>query len=83
MRARLKPQEIRWARCTVERLKGTNGWRSVRGLRETKMVRTTVLDPGADMIPDLVGRQVYAAAPDLLCVADFTKWVRRVGQKGL
>jgi putative transposase len=57
------------ARCTVERLMRSNGW---RGATRAKKVRTTVADPAATRAPDLVNRQFAAPAPNTLLVADFT-----------
>jgi IS30 family transposase len=57
------------ARCTVERLMRSNGW---RGATRAKTVRTTVADPAASRAPDLVNRQFRVEAPNRLLVADFT-----------
>ena len=57
------------ARCTVERLMTEQGW--VGALRGNA-VRTTIADPAAARMPDLVDRDFTATAPNQLWVADFT-----------
>jgi len=74
MWAHLRREGIEVARCTLERLMRTNGW---RGVTRTKMVRTTVADPAANRSPDLVDRQFQVPAPNVLVVAGFT-YVRLV-----
>ncbi len=69
MWAHLQRQGIPVARCTVERLMRTQGW---KGVIRRKKVRTTVADPAADRAPDLVDRQFRVPAPNMLVVADFT-----------
>jgi putative transposase len=66
----LNAQGVTVARCTVERLMRTNGWRgNVRGRRKP---RTTVPDPANPRHPDLVNRDFRASGPGQLLVADFT-----------
>lgn len=67
--AHLQRQGIPVARCTVERLMRTNGW---KGVVRRKKVRTTCPDPAASRAPDLVDRQFRVPAPNMLLVADFT-----------
>lgn len=74
MWAHLQRHGVEVARCTVERLMRSNGW---RGATRVKKVRTTVADPAATRAPDLVGRQFRVPAPNRLLVADFT-YVRLV-----
>lgn len=62
-------------RSTVERLMKANGW---RGVTRRKEVRTTIADPAAGRVPDLVDRKFGVAAPNVLLVADFT-YVRLTG----
>jgi putative transposase len=50
----LTREGIEVARCTVERLMRTNGWRAAT---RAQKVRTTVADPAATRAPDLVNRQ--------------------------
>jgi len=57
------------ARCTVERLMTRLGW---MGASRGKQVRTTIGDPAAARLPDLVDRDFTALAPNQLWVADFT-----------
>ena len=57
------------ARCTVERLMRELG---LAGAVRGKKVRTTVPDPSAERAPDLVRRNLVAAAPNRCWVADFT-----------
>jgi putative transposase len=65
----LRREDIRIARCTVERL-----MRSLRlqGIRRGKWCRTTIADTGANRPADLVQRQFKATRPNQLWVADFT-----------
>jgi len=70
MWAHLQREGIPVARRTVERIMRANGWRGVMRARRTQ--RTTEPDPAAARAPDLVGRQWWVAAPNLLEVADFT-----------
>jgi putative transposase len=69
MWAHLRRLGVPVARCTVERLMRSNGW---RGGTRAKKVRTTVVDPTATRAPDLVDRQFRVPAPNRLLVADFT-----------
>jgi putative transposase len=69
MWAHLQRQGVEVARCTVERLMRSNGW---RGATRAKKVRTTIPDPAATRAPDLVNRQFGVGAPNRLLVADFT-----------
>ena len=69
MWAYLQRQGIEVARCTIERLMRTHGW---RGVTRRKKVRTTIADPAAGRAPDLVDRQFRVPAPNVLLVADFT-----------
>lgn len=69
MWAHLQRQGIDVARCTIERVMRTNGW---RGVTRSKRVRTTIGDPGAVRAPDLVERQFAVGTPNALFVADFT-----------
>ena len=57
------------SRCTVERVMREMGW---RGALKKKNPRTTIADPSAQRVPDLVKRQFRAVAPNRLWVADFT-----------
>ena len=61
-RERLQQQEP-IARCTVERLIGELGLRTVVCGR---VKRTAIADPAARKLHDLVGRQFAPAAPDRL-----------------
>lgn len=69
MWAHLNRLGIPVARCTVERLMRSNGW---RGVVRTKKVHTTIPDRSAGRAADLVDRCFTAAAPSRLLVADFT-----------
>jgi putative transposase len=69
MWAHLNREGVPVARCTVERLMRSNGW---RGATRAKKVRTTLADPSASRAPDLVNRQFQVPAPNRLLVADFT-----------
>jgi transposase InsO family protein len=62
-------EEIRIARCTVERLMRSLG---LQGVRRGKWCRTTIADTGAKRPADLVQRQFKATRPNQLWVADFT-----------
>jgi transposase InsO family protein len=68
MWAHLNRQGIPVARCTVERIMRSRGW---RGARRGRRIRTTI-GGGVAKAPDLVRRQFHADAPNLLLVADFT-----------
>jgi putative transposase len=57
------------ARCTVERLMKAAG---LHGVRRGKRFITTTSDPAAARPPDLVQRDFTAAAPNRLCIVDFT-----------
>ena len=65
----LRRQGITAARCTVERLMRSHGW---RGVTRARVVRTTVPDSDHARAPDLVNRDFTAARPGQLVVADFT-----------
>ena len=69
MWAQLRRSGIPVARCTVERLMRSHGW---RGVLRARTERTTIADPAAARAPDLVNRQFTAGRPDQLHVADFT-----------
>lgn len=69
MWAHLQRQGMPAARCTIERLMRTHGW---RGATRARKVRTTIADPAAERAPDLVKRHFTAECPDELWVADFT-----------
>jgi putative transposase len=62
-------EDIRIARCTVERLMRSLG---LQGVRRGKWCRTTIADSGASRPADLVQRQFKATRPNQLWVADFT-----------
>lgn len=62
-------EELRVARCTVERLMRELG---IAGVRRGKRVRTTVPDKAATCPRDLVQRQFVVDRPNRLWVADFT-----------
>jgi putative transposase len=62
-------EDIRIARCTVERLMRSLG---LQGVRRGKWCRTTIADNGASRPADLVQRQFKATRPNQLWVADFT-----------
>ena len=57
------------ARCTVERLMRSDG---LQGVRRGRRRRTTIPDDQADRPADLVDRNITAAGPNELWVADFT-----------
>jgi transposase InsO family protein len=65
----LSRENIRIARCTVERLMHAAG---LQGVRRGKRCRTTIPDTGVQRPGDLVKRQFQAARPNQLWVADFT-----------
>jgi putative transposase len=65
----LKREQIRVAKCTVERLMRELG---LRGTIRGKAFKTTLPDLGAARPPDLVERQFVAERPNQLWVADFT-----------
>ena len=69
MWAHLLRSGIPVARCTVERLMRSNGW---RGVTRQKRVITTISDPDGSRAPDLVKRNFRTSEPDKLHVADFT-----------
>lgn len=69
MWAHLNRQGIQVARCTVERLMRANGW---RGATRAARPRTTIRDPHAPRVPDLVHRQFGVDRPNQLWVADLT-----------
>lgn len=60
----------RVARCQVQRLMADNGIQGAK--RRGRPWRTTVADPDAGRLPDLVGRDFSASEPGELVVADFT-----------
>jgi putative transposase len=66
----LHRQDIKVARCTIERLMAANGWRGRR--RGPRKIRTTVPDHKNPRHPDLVDRNFRPAGPGRLLVADFT-----------
>jgi len=66
----LRRDDVRVARCTVERLMREMGLRGAARGRAWKT--TTQPDPAADRPADLVVRQFTAARPNQLWVADFT-----------
>lgn len=68
--AQLNREEVRVARCTVERLMRGMGLRGV--VRGKRSVRTTFGDERGDRPVDLVARQFRATAPNRLWVADLT-----------
>jgi len=65
----LKREDIRVARCTVERLMKRQG---LKGARRGKACRTTTPDKAADYPKDLVKREFTATRPNQLWVADIT-----------
>ena len=65
----LNREDIRVARCTVERLMREIG---IRGVVRGKGYKTTVPDLGAARPADLVDREFKAEAPNRLWVADIT-----------
>ena len=62
-------EDIRIARCTVERLMRVLG---LQGVRRGKWCRTTIAATDANRPADLVKRQFKATRPNQLWVADFT-----------
>jgi putative transposase len=68
--AQLNREDVRVARCTVERLMRELHLHGV--VRGRRSVRTTVSDAAADRPADLVARPFRAAAPNRLWVADLT-----------
>ncbi len=68
--AQLNRENIRVARCTVERLMRANGLSGAR--RGKAFTITTRTDDRLDRPSDLVARQFRAPAPDRLWVADLT-----------
>ncbi|MBX6723056.1 MAG: IS3 family transposase, partial [Dactylosporangium sp.] len=69
MWAHLRRQGFPVARCTIERIMRSHGW---RGVMRARKVGTTVPGPVAARAPDLVGRCLAAWRPDALWVADLT-----------
>ncbi|ROZ52947.1 IS3 family transposase [Rhodococcus sp. WS1] len=65
----MRREGIDVARCTVERLMGVLG---LEGARRGKKKRTTIADTQGRRAEDLVQRKLNPAAPNVLCVADFT-----------
>ena len=65
----MKREEIKVARCTVERLMRQEG---LAGVRRGKQIRTTYPDPHRPCPRDLVRRSFRANRPNQLWVADFT-----------
>ncbi len=65
----LHREQIRVARCTVERLMGVLG---LQGAKRGKTWKTTTPDAAAERPLDLVQRQFQAERPNQLWVADFT-----------
>jgi transposase InsO family protein len=65
----LNREEIRVARCTVERLMRSEG---LKGVVRGRKCRTTISDDGAERPLDRVNRQFKATRPNQLWVADFT-----------
>jgi transposase InsO family protein len=65
----LNREEIKVARCTVERLMQVL---ELQGVRRGKRCRTTIPGDAADRPLDLVNRQFTATRPNQLWVADFT-----------
>lgn len=60
------------ARCIMERLMRTYGW---RGVTRRKKVRTTIADPAATRVADLVKRQFLLPAPNS-CSSPTSPYVR-------
>ena len=69
-------ENIRIARCTVERLMRSLG---LQGVRRGKWRRTTIADSGASRPADLVHREFKAMRPNQLWVSDFTYVVTWAG----
>ncbi len=65
----LKREDVRVARCTVERLMRQEG---LRGVVRGKRFVTTRRDESAQRPPDLVKREFTAERPNQLWVVDFT-----------
>ena len=65
----MRRENIKPARCTVERLMREMG---IRGTRRGKRVRTTIADDNVARPADLVNRDFTAERPNQLWVADFT-----------
>ena len=65
----LKREGVSVARCTVERLMRSQGW---RGVIRGKVVRTTVSNAAAPCLLDRVNRHFKADRPNQLWVSDFT-----------
>ena len=71
----LKREDIRVARCTVERLMRSQG---LQGVVRGRKCRTTIADAAAERPLDRVNREFKATRPNQLWVADFTyvaSWV--------
>ena len=67
--AELSEDDIQVGRQRVERLMKAAGW---KGVSRRKFVTTTVRDERVRPAEDLVDRNFYAAAPNILWVADIT-----------
>lgn len=65
----LNRQDIRVARCTVERLERELG---LRGVYRGRKVRTTIPGKDGQRAGDLLNRDLTVPAPNLRWVADFT-----------
>lgn len=65
----LRREDIKAARCTVERLMADMG---LRGVQRGKKLFTTIADADAARPPDLVCRQFVAQRPNELWLADIT-----------
>jgi len=65
----LNREQIRVARCTVERLMCQEG---LEGVRRGRCKRTTISSDAADKPLDRVQRRVVASRPDELWIADYT-----------
>jgi transposase InsO family protein len=65
----LRREQVRVARCTIERLMRADG---LRGVVRGRRVRTTTPEVAAERPLDLVQRQFTAERPNQLWVADFT-----------
>jgi putative transposase len=65
----LQREDVRVARCTVERLMAREG---LGGAIRGKKRRTTIPDGQSERAPDLVDRDFKASAPNRLWVSDFT-----------
>jgi len=65
----LRREQVRVARCTIERLMRADG---LRGVVRGRRVRTTTPEVAAERPLDLVQRQFTAERPNQLWVADFS-----------